>query len=172
MIPIKKSLTLVFLVFLLPYCAYSQSISNHRNTSVRVSEDTITIDSLSLVPGTFTLKYDQNIIPDSLYNIKYWKSELILQDKLVENYESLTATYRVFPEKFSKSYFEKRFADDKKIPDEAFTYEKIQSQTKSKGSSPFNPNDIIQSGSIGRGLTVGNNQDVNLNSTLNLQLSG
>jgi len=173
MILIKKILSFSIITFVIPYCVYSQDISNYRNASFRVSEDTITVDSLSMIPGSLTLKHNRMAtIPDSLYNIEYWESKLILSDKIAKAYDSLTVTYRVFPKKFSKSYFEERFIDKRKVPDEAFTYEKIQSQTKNQSTSPFNPNDIIQSGSIGRGLTVGNNQDVNLNSTLNLQLSG
>ena len=151
---------------------YSQQLSNFRSKSIQVSQDTITIDTLSIAPGTFTLKHNQTVVPDSLYHLDLWSSRLILYKPLTEKYDLFTATYRVFPKSFSKSYFENQLKDIKKIPDEVFTYEKLQSQKERQRSSPFNPNNIIQSGSIGRGLTVGNNQDVSVNSTLNLQLSG
>jgi len=169
---IKSFLIIILFVFILPCVLYGQEISNLRAKTISISSDTITIDSLSIVPGTFILDANNKNIPDSLYTINFWEGTINLSNTLVKKYSKLTMQYRVFPKTFTKSFFEKEVQSVQKIPDQVFTYEKLQSQQPKSRPNTFNPNSIIQAGSIGRGLTVGNNQDVSINSTLNLQLSG
>lgn len=156
----------------LPGFIHAQDLSNFRQKTLPIDRDTILLDTLSIAPGSFQLKRGMQVIPDSLYSIDYWNSLLLPTDDMKSQYKLVTATYRVLPPSFSKSYFQKNTPDKYLIPDQVFTYEKINSLKKITSRRNFNAGGIIQSGSIARGLTVGNNQDVSVNSTLNLQLSG
>ena len=75
------------------------------------------------------------------------------------------------PESFSETYFHKNMEEIRQIPERVFTYQKFAGREEPP-QSVFQAGKIIQSGSISRGLTIGNNQDAVVNSGMDLQLSG
>ena len=83
--------------------AYSQSHSNLRRKTIVLS-DSVLLDTLSIEPGSQLLRNAQDeIIPDSLYDINFSKSTLYPAHISLLN-KSISITYRVFPYNFSKPY--------------------------------------------------------------------
>ncbi len=157
---------------LFPSIAFSQSISNFREKFFKNDSDTIHIDSLSLVPNSEFI-YDANnrIIDINQYIINPFKSYIVFPvTTAVKKNDSLKISYRVFSFNMLRAYNHK---DIKKIQAREYgtsnpflyTYEK-------PNSDGFSYEGLNKNGSISRGISFGNNQDVVLNSSLNLQLSG
>jgi len=165
----KKGLIIILIITCFSP-AYSQELSNIRVRTVTFTGDSILLDTVSIVPGTFRL-YDDNgsELPDSLYDIDNSRSCLRIHPILKE--KTLTAIYRVFPINFPNEYFRRNPAsvipknrqagNPFRLTGEDLRFEGFYSQS-----------DLNKRGSLSRGLTFGNNQDVVVNSNLNLQLSG
>ncbi|MEJ2003845.1 MAG: hypothetical protein P8X57_02525 [Cyclobacteriaceae bacterium] len=129
---------------------------------VRVFNSPVVLDSLSAVPGTIRtepagapLSYDLN------------SGELII--RMAFPPDSIRVCYEVFPLSFNKSYsrniqsgqVENSLPDTVKSGGPLLRREEI-----------FRTEGINKSGTISRGVSFGNNQDVFVNSTLNLNLDG
>lgn len=130
--------------------------------------DSVQLDSLSIVPQSLLIKtMSGKLIPDSAYTVDYTHNILVFYSKIRD---TLLFSYRTFPFSFSKNYFKK----DKRL---------IERQSISHGNPfAFVPGDkqeeiisfgsLNKSGSVSRAITVGNNQDLAVNSSFNLQLAG
>ncbi len=155
-------------------CAFSQSTSNNRIKTI-VFADTIKLDSLSLVPGSLQIKTnDGNLLDTTFYKVKYMDG-LVLFDKkkLTEQnikLDSLQTSYKTFPYLFSKETKHKDVANIR--PDMFGNFSQFNYKVESKTDDIFKTEGLNKSGSISRGITVGTNQDMVVNSNLNLQLSG
>ncbi|HBF89420.1 MAG TPA: hypothetical protein DDX39_12330 [Bacteroidales bacterium] len=151
--------------------SFSQVKSNLRQKEIIVLTDTITIDTLSIVPKTFFIfTKDNQLVSDSLYSIDYAKSSLILSENLQKIHSKLTLRYRVFDFYFAKIYSakEKNPLIHNNFDEKYFSY-----KYKSKNEKNIlDKEQLNKSGSISRGVSFGNNQDVIVNSNLNLQLAG
>lgn len=150
--------------------SYSQHLVNLRVNEI-VAADTLVLDSLSIVQGSVFLNFENGQqVPDSLFDINYTESYLTFNQSL--HNKVLKISYRVFPLKFTSKYAHKRrdsfYSNEKelKAPDFIYTYDQGNYNTM------FGDALIDRRGSIARGISVGNNQDVVMNSHLNLQLSG
>jgi hypothetical protein len=159
---------LIIIIFLfVPGILFAQS-SNLRTKYISVTNDTTIIDSLSIIPGSVVIKdEDNNILPDSLYIIDYGKSCLINLKHGVKNYYFIE--YKVYPIYFSKKFYQKDYNTvNKGIKIET----KQRKYSGEKNVNNFFDEGIVRSGNISRGISIGNNQDVIVNSNLNLQLNG
>lgn len=88
------------------------------------------------------------------------------------NTDTLIVFYRVFPIDFNKEVFHKdqnQLQKDLGIPLNPFT---IKYNTPDNRNSFFASDGLTKNGSISRGISFGNNQDVVVNSNLNLQVAG
>ncbi len=164
-----------FTIILFTACmasASAQSNSNLRTLRISAQTDTIVLDTLSIIPGSVLIATAQgNIISDSVYVINYATATLTWQPTMQAYIEdSLTVVYRVMPLLFSKKFQRKDEATT--LAGNKLLYDPSNNQNKNSVSDPFGLGGIEKSGSISRGITVGNNQDVIVNSSLNLQLSG
>ncbi len=122
----------------------------------------LVLDSLSIVPNTVVVS---GAAPAD-YRIDYANALLILTRDLSD---TLTVSFRVFP--FRMGSEAKRFNYD------SIRYNfTIEQPVRPPGSQQtakiidFGP--VNYNGSIGRGISFGNNQDAVVSSTLNLQLNG
>jgi len=153
----------------------SQIAGNAKQKIITQSNDTIILDSLSLIPGSVVLKLnDDNLLDTSLYKINYAKGEIIFNRKKIQEQNIdltlLKAEYKTFPYLFSQETKHKditKIKADLSSPENPFTY-----KIENKNDDIFKMEGLNKTGSIARGLTFGNNQDVVVNSNLNLQLSG
>ncbi|KAF0193485.1 MAG: hypothetical protein FD166_3689, partial [Bacteroidetes bacterium] len=134
-----------------------------------LNKDTFELDSLSIIPGTVSLKKRNGALLDSsFYKIDYVNAVLIRIQPLSEG-DTVLLAYRVFPFLFSQKYQHK---DVNYMQNNRFGDPYIYSVDKNKEVDFFKTEGLTKSGSISRGISFGNNQDVVLNSNLNLQLAG
>ena len=132
--------------------------------------DTLFIEKESLNPHFFRL-LDANgkKIDSAFFEIDFKKGTLLLKPTLLQLQDSLTVEYLKFPEILTKVY--QVFDSDKILSNSAlqgtlFTVDKKNSIK----NVPFDG--INTSGSITRGITIGNNQNAVFGSNLDLQITG
>lgn len=149
--------------------AYSQSINNLKKQEILLLNDTSLLDSLSVVPGSEVVFFGNRPLNSADYEIDYAKGQFIVLDNSLKG-QKISVTYRVFPYSFSESYQHKEINTVEKkgkVEKNPFLYEYT-----SDPDDIFYLNGLNKSGSISRGVSFGNNQDLSVNSSLNLQLSG
>ncbi len=131
-------------------------------------QNSIKLDSLSISPFGFKiLDADKNEIDSSAYKIDYSTATITLNKEFSK--DSLTAVYTKLPEFLTKTY--KNYDDSRVVSDTARSQNlyRITAETPKK-FTPFEG--LNTSGSITRGVTVGNNQNAVVNSNLDLQITG
>ncbi|NQY10755.1 MAG: hypothetical protein HRT71_14750 [Flavobacteriales bacterium] len=152
----------------------AQELNNWRQNSYIVENDTIKLDSLSLIPGSVLIYSASGVrLNDSLYTINYGKSLFIL--KSVESSkkiigDKIRAEFRVFPLDFGKKYAHKNI--NVLEPSDKGMYNPFMYTHQQKKNEIFLNDGLNKSGSISRGVTIGNNQDLSVNSNLDLQIAG
>ncbi|MDD3876189.1 MAG: hypothetical protein PHT69_06180 [Bacteroidales bacterium] len=150
---------------------WSQSWDNRRAKSLDLCQDTIRIDTLSIIPGS-VIFFDANgvALPDSLLGIDYPRALLICDRLFRENHSYINIRYRVLRHYIPEMIRLKEEGLLQKRQDGENSFY-IYSSPKTQGDI-FGLGNISSSGSISRGISIGNQQDVVVSSTLNLQLSG
>jgi hypothetical protein len=146
--------------------AAGQGLSNFRQKKIPVSTNTLQIDSLSIVPGTFSMAgidsryYVLNEIKATLTWISYPAND------------SVRVTYRVFPTFFEQKIYRYRYdsiADFFKANPGKYN----PGAARQGGTEKFiDFGNMSYTGSFGRSLSFGNSQDAVVNSVFNLQLNG
>lgn len=147
--------------------AFSQSSLKQKFYFVK--SDTIYLDTLSLIPGTISLKSREEIIDTSNYNINFQKKAIVFKKR---PNDVVFVSYKTFPYNFEKTHYHQSVSllnKDLSLPSNPLTL-------AFSGSTPANDvfisDGLNKNGSISRGISFGNNQDVVVNSNLNLQVSG
>lgn len=141
--------------------------SNFRTRIISAKQDTIQLDTLSIYPPSFQLFCDGTLQSPSKYELLAAESKLVLKFPFKG---VLKVSYRTFQLNLSRS-FQKR--------DTSFMYDPIKGNRslyvytpQTKLEDVFGGTSLNKSGSISRGVTFGNNQDMGINSSLNLELNG
>lgn len=161
--------SVTFFVFFIGIYAFSQERNgNYKQKTVAVN-NSILIDSVSIQPLNFkvTLK-DASVIDSSYYKVDFAKAILTLKQPIKT--DSVVINYLKYPEFLTRTY--QQFDDAVIIEnnDKANKLYKIKQSNNKKEFTPFDG--LTTSGSISRGVTVGNNQNSVLNSELDLQITG
>lgn len=149
--------------------------SNFKQTQIISNKIVFTIDTLSLVPDSIKII---SILPEQ-QEIKLSYSltthELTLEGENLAQIDSILICYRVFPFLFSKTHYKR----SQTLYDSGFytlkNKENFQSpllQQVQEREELFSYEGLSKSGSLTRGISFGNRQDVFVNSALNLQLDG
>ena len=161
-----KFITSLF-IFFTGFCAMAQN-SNYRTKKVAIT-DTIVIDSVSINSSYFSIKTkNDSVIDASFYKVDFGKA-LLKFIKPVET-DSIIINYLKFPDFLTKTYQQ---LDDKLVVENTDNLQKLYQLSQPNDTKAFVPFDgLTTSGSISRGVTVGNNQNSVLNSELDLQISG
>ena len=162
----KRWILWVFLFFVSGI--WSQEIETpYKSKKITVTKDTLFIETVSINKAFFKIiDKSGNVIDSSNYKVDFKKSTLIFKDNFTST-DSLTVRYLKFPEFLTKTYT--IYDDTKVVSNEAGKLYTINKETKSN----FKPFDgLTTSGSISRGITVGNNQNTVVNSNLDLQITG
>lgn len=147
---------------------FAQEIeTSYKNKKIAVSKDTITIDSVSINQSFFKILDNNGAeIDTASYKIDYKKAKIIFTPNFVSQ-DSLTIRYLKFPEFLTKTY--SIYDENRIVPNEAGALYVV----KRDNLKTFKPFDGLNtSGSITRGITVGNNQNSTINSNLDLQITG
>ena len=165
----KKILTITALI-ILNFLSFGQNLSNVVEKDLIISRDTLRIDTLSIVPGTFIFSFNNKTISDTAYFIDYAKSLLTLHPELYADLKNKICkiTYRRFPLNFMQDYKHKNFISGNNNIKRH--YKHISAENDKNNDKIFSG--LKKSGSISRGIIFGNNQNSSLNSDFNLQLSG
>lgn len=159
----------VILFVILSLSSYAQNYSNLRTKTITLKNDTIQIDTLSIIPGSAILSTQNKIFSDTLYRFNYAQSLLIVSPKPASDTKQMVVTYRVFPIDFSSTWYHRKQRDFELAGPVML---KSESDLSYSNLNFFTDNQLDKRGSISRGITIGNNQNAVLNSRLSLQLDG
>ena len=138
--------------------------SNLRQKTIAVNADSLLIDTISLVPNSFSVvniaATDYRL--DFIKAILYWKKR--------PGSDSITVTYRVFP--FRLDPVAQRMNFDSVMNNFYVKPFEFNNGLTNAQKGIFDFGTLKAEGSFGRQIGFGNRQDPVLNSTLNMQLSG
>lgn len=142
----------------------ASTLSNLRTKTIAIKGDSIVLDTLSIIPKTFTV----NEADTSAYTLDFvnavlrWKTKPLL--------DSVSIIYRVFPSKLN-SVVQRVSYDSilKNLYLKPFVFNRGEEERR---SGLFDFGNIQYNGSFGRALAFGNNQDAVVNSNFQLQLNG
>ena len=158
----------VFL-FLLYLQSVGQGLSTYVEKEIIVEKDTIQLDSLPMVEGSELLLFNNQILDSSQFKIDYTNSKLILLDETLVG-KQLNLSYRIIDFDFNAIYQNQDIGniqlEDQGLPN----FYSIRPDENRENE--FDLGGLNKSGSISRGITFGNNQNLSVNSNLDLQLSG
>ncbi|MCB9194653.1 MAG: hypothetical protein H6600_07260 [Flavobacteriales bacterium] len=142
--------------------------SNLRTKTITINSDTVVVlDTMNIVPSSLIVFAGDQIQENSKYEIDFFTTHF---KWIGEVPVVLSISYRTldfnFNHKFKNHNYVNRGDKDTLIM--------VPFRYSSNGSSSdlFDTKGLNKSGSISRGVMFGNNQDLSVNSTLNLQLSG
>jgi hypothetical protein len=164
---LKKSVFVVLIIF----CCFglecrSQNPSNRNYMIIVIDADTLVLDSVSLVAGSVELKG----IDSQDYAIDYMNAWIVVKNPNLRG-KTIEAVYRKYPYRLNQIAVNKPVSLIEKQ-----LYEPVNPFSITESASPmdalFSGSDLTTYGSISRGISVGNAQDMVVNSNLNLQLSG
>lgn len=161
---LKKLLLILFL--LATSCLFSQEVTSlYISERVIVSNDTVSLTHKNLNPSFFEIKDNNgNIIDAENYDINFETGKLIFQN-LSEIEVEISALK--FPDFLTQNY---SVYDPKRIVENEEGMLYTSEVAPIKKFIPFEG--LNTSGSISRGITVGNNQNAVTNSSLDLQITG
>jgi hypothetical protein len=165
-----KVIGLFLMVFCFSGLRAQESKSLYATKKIPISSDTITIEKKSINPDFFELRDQSNaLIDSSFYQINFQKGYLLLSQQWKATSDSLTIHYLKFPDYLTKEY---SIYNESQIVPTDISSEKRYSlgEEQVQKNVPFDG--LTTSGSITRGLTIGNNQNTVLNSNLDLQITG
>jgi hypothetical protein len=148
---------------------HAQTPGNLRSR-ILAPADTLRLDTLSIIPETFVLRLGADTVPASCYNLNAAAAYIVLRP-CAPRTDSLRISYRVFPVYFAATARRKDPVQLTAPPGRSinpFVYK----PGEQKRDDIFAMNGLNKSGSLARGISFGNNRDVSVNSSLNLQLSG
>ena len=142
----------------------------YKTKKILPSRDTIFIEKESLNPSFLKL-VDTNGKPidSTLYIVNFKKGTLLFKENTAIISDSLTVQYLKYPEILTQQY--RIYDPSKVVSNEAGNGNLYTIEDKNpKKNIPFDG--LNTSGSITRGITIGNNQNAVLNSNLDLQITG
>lgn len=161
-----KWFSLLLLLVGLPFAGRAQT-SGYREQVLHSISDTIRLDSLSIFPNSFSLTCNGTTLSREAYTLDYAGARLFLHERCDGE---MKVAYRVLPLDLSMTY-SRRDTSMVYSKEKGFR-ERFLISSFTSNQDVFGGNSLNKSGSISRGITFGNNQDLGVNSSLNLELSG
>ena len=160
-----KKLFLLIVVFGFSRLTAQEIKSLYQNKKIVVTADTISIEKVSISPSFFKLQSSKGTeIDTSFYKIDFKNGKLIFKNGFTSP-DSLTIRYFKYPEQLTKTY--SIYDQGRVVANDGNLYKVNRSVKK------FVPFDGLNtSGSITRGVTIGNNQNASVSSNLDLQITG
>jgi hypothetical protein len=140
------------------------SFSNYHRKTIPVHGGHTTLDTLSIVPGTFSIRD----VDTGAYHLDWVNSNLSWQNP--PGKDSVVVYYRTFPYKLNA--VGRRFNYDSVV--NYFLVRPYDGRQSGNAADDnfFNFGNISYNGSFGRSISFGSNQDAVVTSNLNLQISG
>jgi len=148
------------------------NLSNLRTKTLPSTAKPVQIDSLAIAPGSVVIMAttDGNTIDNTHFTIHYGKA--MLEWVNIPNADSVTITYRALPFQPVSVKTNKDTTNITPIAQLPAGYYQYQLRNQQTELDFFNMNGLDYSGSFGRGITVGSNQDATVNANFNLQMNG
>ena len=144
-----------------------ETLTAYSTKKIAFSKDTIAIEKFSINNSYFEIKDKKgNTIDPRFYQVDFQKGTLIFTKDIPVS-DSLVVRYAKYPDFLTKTY--SIYDDAKVVSNEAGKYIIFKKNPTPK-YKPFDG--LNTSGSITRGVTIGNNQNAVVNSNLDLQISG
>ncbi len=142
-----------------------------RTRTLDVHTDTICLDTLAIMPGSlFLFDAGDNLVPDSLYRVLPAEGKLLVDPGKLSG--TFRVKYRVLATGIFLPYSHKDPSGLGPKPDvQAADPFRISAEDIPRGGY-YSYSDLNKRGSLSRGITFGNSQDLVVNSNLNLQLTG
>ena len=164
----KHCFTVLFLISL-THTSWSQEAMSLYRTKILAVKDTVQIDTVSLNPSKFSISNLKNErIPSSKYTIDFQNALLTFKTPITV--DSIRVNYLKYPVFITKMYQE---LDERIIVNSTGNLRNLYRLSQPNSDRVVLPFDgLVSSGSISRGVTIGNNQNAVLNSELDLQISG
>ncbi|RYG47061.1 MAG: hypothetical protein EOO01_15370, partial [Chitinophagaceae bacterium] len=161
--PGKIYLTFLLIILLLQTAVAQPPLSNLRKKWIPVTDSSFVIDSFSIAPNTFIMQGAEQA--------NYTLDEIDAKFTWIEKpaADSVFITYRVFPARLNKKVYKYNYDS---IRFNFLAEKPTRVRTSSSSNALIDFGQIESSGSFGRAISFGNNQDAVLNSTMNLQLRG
>lgn len=145
----------------------AQEIDTPYKTRKIVARDTVRIDSVSVNSAFFKLLDAQSQpIDTAYYQMDFAKGMLTFKENYPFSADTLTVRFLKFPGYLTKTY---SIYDDSRVVSGSENLYKVSADPLKK-FTPFEG--LNTSGSITRGITIGNNQNAVVNSNLDLQITG
>lgn len=170
LVSLKKKYSL-FVLMLLCSALSAQNLSNYFLDTIVVSSDSLQINQNTLIDGTFEIKTINNQRLDStLYSLAELRSLIFFDEQLLG--QKLILSYRVYPYSFRNRVFTNDYNSYKNYRDSTGFLINTAQFTSSTNNNLVDFGQLNYNGDVSRGLSFGNGQSVNLNSSFNLQLAG
>ncbi len=164
-----RLLGVVSVLLLVANIAYSQNSATMRCKWVKQGRGNIQLDTNNILSESIRITFPK----DSAISFEYDDYNGKLKINAPSNVDSVLICYKVFNFNLSKPYFkrEKKLLDSTNyFRDDVYRYKNYA--IREQREELFPSKGFSKSGSISRGFSVGNNQNVFVNSALNLQLEG
>ena len=142
----------------------------YKSKKIIATRDTIQIDSVSVNSSFFKLLNSKNEVLDStFYHMDFKKGRLVFKENFSINTDTITVRFLKFPEYLTREY--SIYDASRVVKSENGLYDLYKvSRDPFKKFVPFQG--LNTSGSITRGISIGNNQNASVNSNLDLQITG
>jgi hypothetical protein len=166
---LKKVLLLAMIIYFSGLQA-QENKSLYKTKKIPISRDTIHLENESVNSSFFKLlDSNDDIIAPTLYKVDFQNGTLLLNENIPVTTDSITVEYLKFPDFLTKKY---QTYDPSRIVSNDINEEKLYKidSNPTQKNIPFDG--LSTSGSITRGVTIGNNQNTVLNSNLDLQITG
>lgn len=161
----QKRIFLLMVLFGFSGLSAQEIKSLYQNKKIAASKDTIALEKVSISPSFFKLQTETGQeIDTSFYKMDFKTGKLVFKNGFTSA-DSLTVRYFKYPEQLTKTY--SIYDQERVVANDGNLYKVNRSVKK------FVPFDGLNtSGSITRGVTIGNNQNASVSSNLDLQITG
>lgn len=162
--------TLKYLKIILILVSFSvtaqQNFSNARSKWIQTG-DTVQLDSLSIFPNSIVVLG----LDSTMYNTRPFHAEILFKPNCPDSVEVL---YKIMPLNFTSAVNNRNEGDTLQNQSSSLITRNPYNFSKKEltRSDLFGGESLRKGGSIARGIRVGNNQNLSVNSNMNLQLAG